>query len=246
MNKKIIGIVIGVVIIIAIAAGLFILKPWATDDTTPGTDTTTQDNSEIAEDLDDYIPDMDKEEIEDTLDQEMSDAQLDAFNDAISNARLPEDTEVNEDGNLYIVDDGIEKEIDHPHQDIIDMTDEEAQDRLDEIKQQLGDMMNDGNPSEEDGNDAGNIEIDVPSNNEGNQGENQETNQGTTTPENNGPTGEKPAGATVWDQEFYDSLTDEQKIDYESHDDDYRQHMQENLEIARKWEEQGFEPITGG
>ena len=77
MNKKIIGIVIGVVIIIAIAAGLFILKPWATDDTTPGTDTTTQDNSEIAEDLDDYIPDMDKEEIEDTLDQEMSDAQLD-------------------------------------------------------------------------------------------------------------------------------------------------------------------------
>ena len=77
MNKKILGIVIGVVIIIAIAAGLFILKPWATDDTTPGTDTTTQDNSEIAEDLDDYIPDMDKEEIEDTLDQEMSDAQLD-------------------------------------------------------------------------------------------------------------------------------------------------------------------------
>ena len=77
MNKKIIGIVIGVVIIIAIAAGLFILKPWDTDDTTPGTDTTTQDNSEIAEDLDDYIPDMDKEEIEDTLDQEMSDAQLD-------------------------------------------------------------------------------------------------------------------------------------------------------------------------
>lgn len=77
MNKKIIGIAIGVVVIIAIAAGLFILKPWATNNTTPGTDTTTQDNSEIAEDLDDYIPDMDKEEIEDTLDQEMSDAQLD-------------------------------------------------------------------------------------------------------------------------------------------------------------------------
>lgn len=34
-------------------------------------------------------------------------------------------------------------------------------------------------------------------------------------------------------------------MDYESHDDDYRQHMQENLEIARQWEEQGFEPITG-
>lgn len=245
MNKKLIGIAVAIVAIVAIAAGLFILKPWAGNDNTPE-NIPTQDNSEIAEDLDDYIPDMDKEEIEDTLDQEMSDAQLDAFNDAISNARLPEDTGVNEDGNLYIVDDGIEKEIDHPHQDIIDMTDEEAQDRLDEIKQQLGDMMDDGNPSEEDGNDAGNIEIDVPSNPDGNQGTNQGGNQGTTTPENNGPTGEKPAGATVWDQEFYNSLTDEQKMDYESHDDDYRQHMQENLEIARQWEEQGFEPITGG
>lgn len=106
-------------------------------------------------------------------------------------------------------------------------------------------MMDDGNPSEEDGNDAGNIEIDVPSNPDGKQGTNQDENQGTTTPETNGPTGEKPSGATVWDQEFYDSLTDEQKMDYESHDDNYRQHMQENLEIVRQWEEQGFEPITG-
>ena len=243
MNKKIIGIVIGLLVVVAIIIGLFVLKSWAPSGQEEGNQV---DNSELADGLDDYIPDMDKEEIEDTLDDELTDAQLDAFNDALANAKLPEDTGVNEDGNLYIVDDGIEKEIDHPHQDIIDMTDEEAQDRLDEIKQQLGDMMDDGNPSEEDGNDAGNIEIDVPSNPDGNQGTNQSGNQGTTTPENNGPTGEKPAGATVWDQEFYDSLTDEQKMDYESHDDDYRQHMQENLEIARQWEEQGFEPITGG
>ncbi|MBM6977553.1 hypothetical protein [Intestinimonas butyriciproducens] len=78
MNKKLIGIVIGLLVVVAIIIGLFVFKPWTTDDTTPGTDTTTQDNSEIADDLDDYIPDMDKEEIEDTLDQEMSDAQLDA------------------------------------------------------------------------------------------------------------------------------------------------------------------------
>ena len=76
MNKKLIGIVIGLLVVVAIIIGLFVLKPWTTDDITPE-NTPTQDNSEIAEDLDDYIPDMDKEEIEDTLDQEMSDAQLD-------------------------------------------------------------------------------------------------------------------------------------------------------------------------
>ena len=76
MNKKLIGIVIGLLVVVAIIIGLFVFKPWTTDDTTPE-NTPTQDNSEIAEDLDDYIPDMDKEEIEDTLDQEMSDAQLD-------------------------------------------------------------------------------------------------------------------------------------------------------------------------
>ena len=75
MNKRIIGTIIGLLIVIAIIISLLVIKPWAPNSQDEGNPV---DNSELANELDDYIPDMDKEEIEDTLDQEMSDAQLDA------------------------------------------------------------------------------------------------------------------------------------------------------------------------
>lgn len=46
MNKKLIGIAVAIVAIVAIAAGLFILKPWAGNDNTPE-NIPTQDNSEV-------------------------------------------------------------------------------------------------------------------------------------------------------------------------------------------------------
>lgn len=50
---------------------------------------------------------------------------------------------------------------------------------------------------------------------------------------------------TVWDQEFYDTLTDSQKADYESFDDYGREMMKGNMEILRKAHEEGYYSSEG-
>ena len=155
MNKKIIGIVIGVVIIVAIAAGLFILEPWDTDDTTPGTDTTTQDEiSDLTNSIQEQLPDKTEEEIQEELEEDLTDEQLKAFNDAIDNNYVPyadensETTYDEENGTINYTDENgnpVSLQID---EQLKGATDEEAQEIYDQTQQRLQDIINSasGNP----------------------------------------------------------------------------------------------------
>lgn len=149
MNKKIIGIVIGLLVVVAIIIGLFVLKPWAPSSQDEGNQV---DNSELANELDDYIPDMDKEEIEDTLDTELSDEQKDAFNEAINDIKLPdiEDITVDEDGTMSYADEDGNIVVVEPDEEIKGMTKDEIQQQSDEVDQMLQDIVNgaSGNPSD--------------------------------------------------------------------------------------------------
>ena len=232
MNKKVIALIVGLIAVAGIAVGLMVFN--TSKDENIDMDTNL-DSSQIADELDPYLEDKTKEEIEDTLGDKLTEAQQHAFEDALANMQLPEDTKVDEEGNLYVTDeDGIDKEIEHPHQDIMEMTDEEAQREADRIKQELANQMG-GNPDDGAGDDAGSSGNNyVPDNQTGNN----ETG-------NNSSSGGQVSTGEVWDQEFYESLTDEQKQSYENGNDEYRKRMQKNLEVARQWEEQGYEPITG-
>ena len=168
MNKKIIGIVIGLLVVVAIIIGLFVLKPWAPSSQDEGNQV---DNSELADELDDYIPDMDKEEIEDTLDQELSDEQKDAFNEAINDIKLPdiEDITVDEDGTMSYADEDGNIVVVEPDEEIKGMTEDEIQQQSDEVDQMLQDIINgaSGNPSDpgdEGNNSSGQISTGNPNN----------------------------------------------------------------------------------
>ncbi len=62
--------------------------------------------------------------------------------------------------------------------------------------------------------------------------------QGTAT--DPGTTTDQPSG-TTWNQEFYDSLTPEQKKMYESEDDEGRAEMQMHIESSREREALGYQ-----
>ena len=211
MNKKIIGIVIGLLVVVAIIIGLFVLKPWAPSSQDEGNQV---DNSELANELDDYIPDMDKEEIENTLDTELSDEQKDAFNEAINDIKLPdiEDITVDEDGTMSYADEDGNIVVVEPDEEIKGMTEDEIQQQSDEVDQMLQDIINgaNGNPSDP-----------------GDEGNNSSGQIGTGNPNNQDNTGTGNQGNT--EQEIYEGDT-ENTVDNSQSLEELEQAMKDAME----------------
>lgn len=218
MNKKLVGVIVVLITIIVIVTGLFFFI-----NKDKGERITDVDTDKMADDIGQYV-DKDKNEIKDILEQEITDEQRDTVNIALDSIELPEDTKVNDEGQLYVTDeDGQDQLIDHPHQDIIDMTDEEAEEDYDKMMDELNQIISSGgkqNGSSEDVTDAPDIS----------------GKDDTST--------NKPSG-NVWDQDFYDTLNDHQKELYKNYDDESRENMKDAVEITREWEKDGYEPIGG-
>ncbi len=218
MNKRLVGIITAIIVVIALVAGIFFFMNKDKGEGIPNIDT-----DKMADDIGQYI-DKDTDEIKDIIEQEITDEQRDTVNDALDLIEIPEDTKVNDDGQLYVTDeDGQDQLVDHPHQDIIDMTDEEAEEDYDKMMEELNQLISSG------GKQNGNNDeiIDTPD----------ISDKGDTSTNN-------PSG-TVWDQDFYDTLTDHQKELYENYDDESRENMKAAVEITREWEKDGYEPIGG-
>lgn len=149
MNKKIIGIVIGLLVVVAIIIGLFVLKPWAPSSQDEGNQV---DNSELANELDDYIPDMDKEEIEDTLDQEMDDEQQETFDIIIDEHYVPsvDEIDIDEDGTMTYTDKNGNVVVREPNEEIQNMTEEELAAENERIDQSIQDYIGDGSGNPDD------------------------------------------------------------------------------------------------
>lgn len=225
MNKK---IIIPIILLVAILITVFIIiKNNSLQENIP----TQPDTNQTSIELDPYIPDMDSDEIKNTIEKPATDSQKEVIDNAINKIALPEDITVGEDGKLYAPAESTDKDqlnqqpIEHPHQDIIDMTDEEAEEDYQRRLQELKDRIN------------SNTTTDIPD-------VTGTPNDSNSSP-NNAPSSTEPSGS-VWDQAFYDTLTDIQKEDYKKFNDEDRVKMQQAVELTREWEKEGYSPITGG
>ena len=180
MNKKIIGIVIGLLVVVAIIIGLFVLKPWAPSSQDEGNQV---DNSELANELDDYIPDMDKEEIEDTLDQEMDDEQQETFDIIIDEHYVPsvDEIDIDEDGTMTYTDKNGNVVVREPNEEIQNMTEEELAAENERIDQSIQDYIGDGSGNPDDPGDEGNAGGNTSS------GSNSNTGNNSTVPSEDTP-----------------------------------------------------------
>ena len=180
MNKKIIGIVIGLLVVVAIIIGLFVLKPWAPSSQDEGNQV---DNSELANELDDYIPDMDKEEIEDTLDQEMDDEQQETFDIIIDEHYVPsvDEIDIDEDGTMTYTDKNGNVVVREPNEEIQNMTEEELAAENERIDQSIQDYIGDGSVNPDDPGDEGNAGGNTSS------GSNSNTGNNSTVPSEDTP-----------------------------------------------------------
>lgn len=180
MNKKIIGIVIGLLVVVAIIIGLFVLKPWAPSSQDEGNQV---DNSELANELDDYIPDMDKEEIEDTLDQEMDDEQQETFDIIIDEHYVPsvDEIDIDEDGTMTYTDKNGNVVVREPNEEIQNMTEEELAAENERIDQSIQDYIRDGSGNPDDPGDEGNAGGNTSS------GSNSNTGNNSTVPSEDTP-----------------------------------------------------------
>lgn len=213
MNKKL-AVFIVAVIVIAVVLFFFINKDKGER---------IIDTDKMADDIGQYV-DKDKNEIKDILEQEITDEQRDTVNIALDSIGLPEDTTVNDEGQLYVTDeDGQDQLIDHPHQDIIDMTDEEAEEDYDKMMDELNQIISSGGKQN---------------------GNNEDVTDAPDISDKDDTSTNKPSG-TVWDQDFYDTLNDHQKELYKDYDNEGRENMKAAIEIAREWEKDGYEPIGG-
>lgn len=204
MNKKIlIPLVAIIVIVIAIIIGVLIPKNEVDnniDNINSNSSTVdTQLDEEIknkAEEISKDIPGFDTENVEDILKEETTDQQNYTFNEEILRIKLDESATFDDDGKLHITDgEGNDTIIeDHPHQDVLDMTDEEAEEDFDKIMEQLNGYVDkavqDSQNKEQENNQSNNSNTD----------NNTQNNSNNQTVEHTGE---------VWDQEFYDSLTGE-------------------------------------
>ena len=149
MNKKVIGIIIGLLVIVAIITGLLVFKPWAPNSQDEGTQV---DNSELAGEIEGYIDDMDKEEIEDTLDQEMSDEQLEMMDEIINKHTVPsvDEIDIDEDGTMTYTDNEGNTVVREPNEEILGMTEDELAAENEKIDQTILDYINgnSGNPGD--------------------------------------------------------------------------------------------------
>ena len=228
MNKK---IIIPIILLVAILITAFIIiKNNSLQENTP----TQTDTNQTSIELDPYIPDMDSDEIKNTIEKPATDSQKEVIDAAINKIALPEDTMVGEDGNLYAPAESTgqdqlnqqlnQQPIEHPHQDIIDMTDEEAEEDYQRRLQELKDRIN------------SNTTTDIPD-------VTGTPNDSNSSP-NNAPSSTEPSGS-VWDQAFYDTLTDIQKEDYKKFNDEDRVKMQQAVELTREWEKEGYISSNG-
>ena len=180
MNKKIIGIVISLLVVVAIIIGLFVLKPWAPSSQDEGNQV---DNSELANELDDYIPDMDKDEIEDTLDQEMDDEQQETFDIIIDEHYVPsvDEIDIDEDGTMTYTDKNGNVVVREPNEEMQNMTEEELAAENERIDQSIQDYIGDGSGNPDDPGDEGNAGGNTSS------GSNSNTGNNSTVPSEDTP-----------------------------------------------------------
>lgn len=149
MNKRIIEIIIGLLVVMAIIISLLVFKPWASNNQDEGTQV---DNSELAGEIEGYIDDMDKEEIEDTLDQEMNDEQLEIMDEIINKHSVPsvDEIDIDEDGTMTYTDNEGNTVIREPNEEIQGMTEDELAAENEKIDQTILDYINgnSGNPGD--------------------------------------------------------------------------------------------------
>lgn len=149
MNKRIIGTIIGLLIVIAIIISLLVLKPWAPNSQDEGTQV---DNSELAGEIEGYIDDMDKEQIEDILNQEMNDEQLEIMDEIINKHSVPsvDEIDIDEDGTMTYTDNEGNTVIREPNEEILSMTEDELAAENEKIDQTILDYINgnSGNPGD--------------------------------------------------------------------------------------------------
>lgn len=147
MNKRIIEIMIGLLVVMAIIISLLAFKPWASNSQDEGTQV---DNSELAGEIEGYIDDMDKEEIEDTLDQEMNDEQLEIMDEIINKHSVPsvDEIDIDEDGTMTYTDNEGNTVVREPNEEIQGMTEDELAAESEKIDQTILDYINgnSGNP----------------------------------------------------------------------------------------------------
>ena len=133
----------------AIIISLLVFKPWASNNQDEGTQV---DNSELAGEIEGYIDDMDKEEIEDTLDQEMNDEQLEIMDEIINKHSIPsvDEIDIDEDGTMTYTDNEGNTVIREPNEEIQGMTEDELAAENEKIDQTILDYINgnSGNPGD--------------------------------------------------------------------------------------------------
>ena len=141
MSKKAIIIAAAIIaVLIAIVAVVFIFNPFQNNG---DKDVSQIDTSKMADELDDAIPGMDKDEIEDVLNREVTDEQKDLFEDALGIISLDspkaEDSEivVDEEGNAHYTDKDGNEVVVGVDEHVTSMTEEELDDEYEQILLEL-------------------------------------------------------------------------------------------------------------
>ena len=191
MNKRLVGTIGAVIVVIALVAGIFFFMNKDTDN--PNADNTQNSStSDKANELDKYIDGMDTEQIEDTLNKEPTDTQKDSFQHAIEEVAVPEigsDIIVDDEGTAHYTDtagNDVEVEVD---QEIKNKTDEELEDDYEQMMQALKDHQTVGGNS----------------NNTGNQ-----NNSNNNTSNNQQPTGNNTGSSSTGNIDYEDDISDEE------------------------------------
>lgn len=253
MSKKLIAIIAAIV---ALLGGVMALVFIGREDGTSIIPANTNqmdvvDTSEVAGELEGFISGMDKDEIKEELDKPFTDEQKKVVSIAINSIDVSDEIEYKSDGTVVITDeDGQDMEIEHPYQHIIEMTDDELDAKLKEYEERLEVSYEPPDDTDAEQDNTIDIEIDTPDSYE----EPEDTDVGQNSPID---IGENTAGsddnaddptsavknpdrtmesvkaeAKVWNQEFYDSLTDDQKESYIRFDDEYRKQMEIHVGIV--------------
>ena len=190
MNKRLVGIITAIIVVIALVAGIFFFMNKDTDNSNVD-NTQNSSTSDKANELDKYIDGMGTEQIEDTLNKEPTDTQKDSFQYAIEEIAVPEigsDIIIDDEGTAHYTDtagNDVEVEVD---QEIKNKTDEELEDDYEQMMQALKDYQTVGGNS----------------NNTGNQ------NNSNNTSNNQQPTGNNTGSPSTGNIDYEDDISDEE------------------------------------
>ena len=196
MDKKLVGIIGAVIVIIAIVVGVLFFINKKTDSTNLD-NTQNSSTSDKANELDKYIDGMDTDQIENTLNNETTDTQKDVFQHAIDEIAVPDigsDITVDEDGTAHYTDtsgNDVEVEVD---QEIKNKTEEELDDDYDQMMQALKDYQTVGGNSSNTGN---------------------QNNSNSNTSNNQQPTGSNTGSLSTGNIDYEDDISDEEYLEIE-------------------------------